>query len=144
MTLLIHEILHLLVGIVLGLLLTRVGNRPGVLSWTLLSSLLIDVDHIVDYLRTVGPRWDASALTTGSYFASSGRVMVLLHSWELAVAMVMIGLIAGDRKYSIPLLGLGVGMIGHLFVDQITYSQPWATYFLVVRWLHGFADPLYW
>ena len=144
MTLLIHEILHLLVGIVLGLLLARVGQWRGVLPWTLLSSLLIDVDHIVDYLRTVGPHWDTGALTTGSYFASSGRAMVLLHSWELAVVMVVIGLIVGDRKYGVPLLGLGVGMIGHLFVDQITYNQPWAAYFLVVRWLHGFADPLYW
>jgi hypothetical protein len=144
MTLLIHEILHLLVGIMLGLFLTRVGKLDRVLTWTLFSSLLLDIDHIVDYLRTVGPRWDANALTTGSYFASSGRVMVLLHSWELAVAMLMIGLVFGDRKYSAPLLGLGVGMIGHLFVDQITYNQPWSAYFLVARWLHGFADPLYW
>jgi hypothetical protein len=144
MTLLIQEIVHLLVGTALGLLVARVGKWRGVLSWALLSSLLIDVDHIVDYLWTVGPHWDARALTTGSYFASSGRVMVLLHSWELAVVMVVIGLIVGDKKYSVPLLGLGVGMIGHLFVDQIWYKQPWATYFLVVRWLHGFADPRYW
>ena len=144
MTLLIHEILHLLVGTVLGLLLARVGKRPGGLSWTLLSSLLIDIDHVVDYLQTVGPRWDARALTTGSYFASSGRVMVLFHSWELAVVMMAIGLIVSDKKYSVPLLGLSIGMIGHLLVDQITYSQPWATYFLVVRCLHGFADPRYW
>jgi len=144
MTLLIHEILHLLVGAILGLVLARVGQWRAVLPWILLSSLLIDVDHIADYLRTVGPHWDTRALTTGSYFASSGRVMVLLHSWELAVVMVLIGLIVGDRKYSAPLLGLGIGMIGHLAVDQVWYRQPWSSYFLVMRWLHGFADPLYW
>ena len=86
MTLLIHEILHLLVGTVLGLLLARIGQLRGVLPWTLLSSLLLDVDHIVDYLRTVGLRWDANALTIGSYFASSGRVTMLLHSWGLVLA----------------------------------------------------------
>lgn len=144
MTLLLHEVLHLLVGSALGMFLARVGKRSQILPWTLLSSLLMDIDHILDYLLTVGLYWDVRALTTGSYFTSSGRVIVLFHSWELAVFMAVIGLIVGNGKYSVPLLGFGVGMIGHLFVDQITYRQPWATYFLTARWVHGFADPLFW
>jgi hypothetical protein len=144
MTLVVHEFLHLLVGGMLGLILSRLGIGHAVFVWVLLSSLLTDLDHIVDYLRTVGFRWDGTALATGSYFVSSGRVMVLLHSWELAGALVVGGLIWSGKRYGTPLLGLGVGLIGHLLVDQVWYRQPWATYFLTARWLHGFADPILW
>jgi len=145
MILLAHEILHGLVGAALGLLLTKFTRHARIFRWVLLSSYLIDMDHIVDYLMTVGPRWDFVALTTGSYFVTSGRVMVLLHSWELAILLVIVALSKREAKSAGALLGIGVGIMGHLLVDQITYSQPsWALYFLTARMLHGFADPVYW
>jgi len=144
MKLLWDEGIHFFVGLVLGSGLVLLGLPTRILAWVLVSSIVIDVDHIVDYLLTVGFRWNTSALMTGSYFRESGRVIVFLHSWELAVVLVVIGSTFADKRVAIPLLGLGVGMLGHLAVDQATYQQPWATYFLLARVMHGFADPQSW
>jgi hypothetical protein len=143
MSLWAHEALHLAVGLALVWGVSRLGRRPDAAAWVLVASLSIDLDHWVDYLMTIGFRWDPVALRTGSYFGSSGRVMVLLHSWELAVVLLAASFIVRG-VWRGPLLGLGIGMIGHLCVDQFGYSQPWPTYFLVARLLHGFADPIHW
>src|SRR4051794_3077448 len=94
MSLFLHEIVHLMMGTTLGLVSMMITKKPVVLPWTIVSSLLIDVDHTVDYLISIGPKLDSNALVTGSYFTSSGRVMVLLHSWELTLALIAIGLLS--------------------------------------------------
>lgn len=144
MTLLVHEILHLVVGLLLIFLLSLTGKRGVIFPWVLVSSLLTDLDHIVDYLQTIGPHWDALAFQTGSYFESSGRAILFLHSWEVAAILVIIGLVGSDTKYAVPLLGLGIGLLGHLFVDQFWYIQPWGHFFLSLRLLHGFTSARYW
>jgi hypothetical protein len=143
MSLLLHELLHLTVGTVLGLVIKIVTQKPGVLHATVISSLLIDIDHLVDYLSTVGPAFDADALVTGSYFVSSGHVIVLLHSWELTAVLLALGIFI-RKKYSGIVLGVGVGLLGHLVIDQFWYAQPWSIYFLTLRWLHNFVDPRLW
>lgn len=144
MTLRVHELLHLLVGLGLSSVLWRRQKHASVFVWVLVASLLLDADHVADYLRWVGPRWNLEALTTGSYFRESRKVMVLLHSWELAILLVVAGLRTAAPKYRSAFLGLGVGMLGHLALDQVWYHQPTGLYFLVVRLLHGFAAPEYW
>lgn len=144
MTLLIHELLHLFVGLVIAISHAKLVRSWSIAPWILLPSLLIDIDHTLDYLLTIGPHWDAKAFATGSYFVTSGRVIVLLHSWELAIVLAVTSRLLPKWKWSLPLLGVSLGMLGHLLVDQIWYEQPLGTYFLIVRWFHGFADPLNW
>ncbi len=56
MSLLLHEVVHLIVGVVLGFVVMQTTRKSLVLPWAILTSLLIDIDHIVDYLGPTVPR----------------------------------------------------------------------------------------
>jgi hypothetical protein len=144
MTYLLHELAHLLVGLAAGLALAAAGAGRCVIPWTLLASLLVDADHALDYALTVGPRWDPAALLSGSYFEASRRVIVLLHSWELAAGLLATSHLLRGTVLAGPLLGLAAGLAGHLLVDQVWYRLPPATYFLLARWRHRFRYPTDW
>jgi len=144
MSLLAHEIVHFLVGLGTATCVTKGIKLRLILPWIVFSTLFIDADHLLDYLQTIGLRWDVNAFVSGSYFVTSKRVIVFLHSWELALLLVFIGWQSRKSNWSIPLLGIGLGMFVHLLVDQIWYKQPIGTYFLILRMLHDFTDPSNW
>jgi hypothetical protein len=141
--LLIHELVHATVGALLAASLWRwLGAR--FVMWVLLTSLLMDADHLLDYVLTMGATVDLSAVASGRYFEQSGRVVVALHSWELALSLLVLGLVPRVRAHRAALFGIGVGMLGHMAVDQVWYGAPVGHFFLVLRAMHGFAPADAW
>lgn len=141
----IHELTHLLVGATLGLILFKITGKLQAFLLTLAISLLIDADHLLDYLVVYGFSFNLNDVISGSYFDKSQNLFILLHSWELASLLTFLGFYIKKIKYKIPLLSLGVGMLGHLMVDQITHFHiHQEIYFLTIRIMHGFLSPRFW
>lgn len=150
----IQEFVHLLVGVSLGLIVSKITKSKQALLKRFISqamlmtvavSLLIDTDHLVDYITAFGLNFNLTSVLSAEYFKVNGQLFVPLHSWELAVFLGLLGLKAKKRKYQIPLISLAVGIFGHILVDQIMNSPAHqGMYFLTLRFLHGFIDPKFW
>jgi hypothetical protein len=106
----------------------------------LLTGWLIDTDHLVDFayflLHRKPGAFDRSMLTTGAYFRLNGKVIVPLHSWELALLWALAWSWAGE--IGIAVTG-SLAWMAHLFYDQISYRVTPLGYFFSYRAKHRFA-----
>lgn len=143
LSLFVHEVFHLIIGILLGLALFKITHKKKVFLWVILASLLIDLDHLVDYFLAFGFTFNPFVIPAGEYFDLNKKALVLFHSWEVALILLILGLIKSTR-FQIIFLSVGAGMLGHLLVDQITNTPPWDFFFILVRISHGFLQPYYW
>lgn len=102
-----------------------------------LSGLLLDLDHLVDYLLH-RPRTNTLAdLVDVCENCRLQRVVLPLHSWELAAATVCAAaLVPGSPTI---LVGLAVGLGTHLVSDQLANPVTGSAYFLLQRWRNGFS-----
>jgi hypothetical protein len=114
------------------------GDR-ALLVVGLLTGWLIDADHSFDFMvgcflrREDGPFLNQVA--TGSYFKRTGKVYVLLHSWELIGVWMVAWALAGRRDFAI--VG-GFAWALHLGIDHLTYRLHPLAYFLTYRVMHRF------
>ena len=107
----------------------------------LLSGVLLDLDHLLDYVYNHG--WRLRPMHFLKTFKNDilSRIIILLHSWELAPLAVLAVWRTGWTPVGI---GLLTGALTHLALDQIfNRHNPWA-YFLIYRIYHRFASrPFY-
>jgi hypothetical protein len=106
--------------------------RTGRLAPTLapfVTGFLIDADHFYEFFR----------------FRLTGRreqkmVVLPLHGWELALAVLLAERVFGRRLAH----GLFLGYLLHLGIDQFTNTttHPF-TYFLSFRWRRGFPSAFF-
>ena len=84
----VHETVHLIASAVIALLLWKVYSNRWVIAISLIAGLLIDIDHlfdyVIDYPRVVGPIFDLSKITLYDYMSSAGKVYVLFIAWILS------------------------------------------------------------
>lgn len=141
----IHELVHFLVGLFLGLILFKSTGKKQTIFWSVAAAMLIDSDHLIDYLLAYGVNLDINNVIHGTYFKLNQLLFLPLHSWELAVTLFLAGLFIKNKSLKYPLLSIGLGFFGHLWVDQITNPQTnQGIYFLTLRILHGFSSPRFW
>lgn len=118
-----------------GLLWLGLGSQgAGVACF--LTGLLLDLDHVVDYLCH-RPRENTLAdLVDVCESCRLDRVVLPLHSWELLVLAVLAAAVFPQQR---PLLvGAAVGLGTHLLTDQISNPVTRRAYFMLHRWRHGF------
>ena len=86
-------------------------------SWPVLAiigGVLIDMDHFVDYFLHFGLNFNILGFFTHRHLAS-GKIYVLLHSWELVIALWL-----GSLAF-LWITPLAAGMTAHLLID--TFSR---------------------
>lgn len=95
----------------------------------------IDIDHLYDYFRYVGFRFDLKSFLSNYYFGETGQCFIWLHSYEW---LPMIWALC--YFFQLPQLGIGisVGLLGHLLCDQFTNPVRPFAYFLSYRLMHNF------
>lgn len=144
MILLLHEIVHVLAAIAIWVFSLKVGGLKLSLAWLLITSLLIDADHLVDYLLVIGSIFDPLAVINGTIDLFREKAFIPLHSWELAALLAILGIKIKNTKLKIPLLSISLGMIGHVLIDAAWYQLPIGFYSLLLRITHDFTNPLFW
>ena len=124
--------IHLVVTAILAVWFYRL---TGGWSWPVLAvvgGILIDVDHFIDYFLYFGPKFDVLGFFTHRHLAS-GKIYVVLHSWELVFVMWLGSLAV------LWLTPLAAGMTAHLLVDTFSrHHKSILFYSLVYRTFHGF------
>ncbi len=140
--LLLHELGHIIAYSFFALLILAGAKNYCTYKNFLIGlvvTILIDLDHFVDYFLYTGIGFNISDFLAGAYFDSSQRVIVPLHSWEIVALLLIAFMILKDnQKYSFILfIALGLGV--HMFFDVIYYGFNWDVYFLSVRALNNFS-----
>jgi len=130
---------HLFPSLVIGLIGWLVTKDIILFVVPLVTGWFIDADHLLDlYMaRRKDRKGDVliKSITSSSYFKHNGKVIVLLHSWELAFLWAAIWWLTD--KPGIAFVG-SLAWAVHLTIDQISYKLcPWA-YFLSYRLSHKF------
>jgi len=95
-------------------------------------AILIDLDHFIDHSLYYGLRFNFKDFFTRR-FLSSGRVYIILHSWELCIIAAILGVIFE----SVYLLLFSLGISAHLMVDYFN-SRSILFHFLTYRIVKGF------
>ncbi len=96
----------------------------------MLGGVLIDLDHVIDYVREYGFRIDVAHFFETFYHTRYRRIVLLFHAWELMIALALIAWATGWNPW---LWGLTIGASTHLALDQtFNYTRP-GTYFFVWR-----------
>lgn len=96
----------------------------------LASGILIDADHLVDYVAFNPPPYGLQHLLDTYYNNRLTHVLLPLHAWEWVAVL----LISAAASHWHPLLtGLAIGMGHHMLLDQ-AYNKPFPLgYFLAWR-----------
>ena len=107
---------------------------PATVS-SLVVGVLLDGDHVLDYMREYGLRLNLRELFHASYERKFKRTFLILHAWEWAPVIAMVLWLSGGNPWFV---GAAIGWLQHLTADQLVNTpNPWA-YSIIWRWRHGF------
>ncbi|MBM3246427.1 MAG: hypothetical protein FJZ13_03750 [Candidatus Omnitrophica bacterium] len=98
----------------------------------ILGGNFIDLDHFVDYFIFFKNRFKLKEFLRGAYLRS-GKVYLLLHSWEMGFVLFLLSLSLGSR----PLMLFSLSLSLHLAIDNAQRKNP-LVYFLIYRFSKGF------
>ena len=138
-----HRLLleHLPASIVIGLIAGAAFNNASVFLWAIVFGYLIDADHLIDYLlHTVKnkKRIRVRDFLSGAYFHKSGRIIIILHSYELVLILISAGLIYSGT-IAVGFFTGAAALAMPLIHDQLTNKPSLAGYFLLARIWSGFS-----
>lgn len=123
---------HFIVAALLSLVIYFKYINLTYISFFIAGAILIDLDHFIDHFLYYGLRFNLKDFFTRR-FLSSGRVYIILHSWELCIIAAILGFIFE----SVYLLLFSLGISVHLLVDYFN-SRSIFFHFLIYRIVKGF------
>lgn len=137
--LLFHESLHLLLTSLIAFFLYHRFKTLKLVLVAFLVIILLDADHLFDYFLYVFSSNNFSHPFSVNYFQGSSKVFVLLHGWEWSLPLWLISRKIGKRKKLVGLeWAVTLSYLGHLLIDQLSYTSNPLAYFLTFRLLTGF------
>lgn len=91
-SLFLHESLHFLAGTLLGLLIYSMFGQFSLAVLAFLISVFIDLDHYLEGFLFNGSnlKW-LFTLEPGNYWVKTGKMTILLHSWEILPLILFLG-----------------------------------------------------
>ena len=93
----------------------------------MMGGIFIDLDHLIDYHLFFRGKFSLNHFLN-CFYLDSGKVYVLLHSWELVFLLLALSL--SIKSFSLFLLFLSMSV--HLLIDNMQRKNPLA-YFLFYR-----------
>lgn len=129
-------VLHLIISFFVFVLIYIFFKSWKLAALGFLSGILIDLDHLIDYFLVYRTNFKPEKFFNGYQFIESKKSYVFLHGWEWIIVMLLIGFFAGSIR---PAIAIGIGMFGHLAVDQIlSFKNEPLFYFLTYRFIKKF------
>ena len=106
----------------------------------LFATILIDLDHLIDYFIYHGFYFDLLGFLQGDNFELNQKAYVFFHSWELVIAIFMVYVLfeQKNKKISSYILMIVLGLTAHISYDVVTYDIAWGGYFLYNRMVNAF------
>lgn len=101
-----------------------------------LAGILVDLDHVVDYVRCTGWNLNIKYFFQFVYGIHYDHLTILFHAWEFSVLFVIMIVLTGGNLL---VLAVGIGFIQHLIFDQCTNPIKPFAYFITYRLKHKFS-----
>lgn len=143
----IHEIVHILLSLAVGLIFAYIYRNWRFIILSFLPGLFLDVDHLIDYfLCRHGLTMNIKEFLSGTYFDTSNKVYLFLHGYEYALLAFFVAIIILINKNRINnasakaaiLLVMAISLFLHLVYDEIYYQPKLLTYSIIYRASHNF------
>jgi len=119
--------IHFTVAAVFSLVIFQLSRSWYYLIIFLLGAVFVDLDHLIDYYICYKSGFNLKNFLNCN-FVNSGKVYVLLHSWEINLICFVLGL----WYHSGTLLVLALGLCLHLAADNLQRRDP-LFYLLIYR-----------
>lgn len=127
MNLYLHELTHLTLSLLVGLIIWKISGNFYVLPAALMGGFFIDLDHLIDYYLAFGATFNLSYFLKGYSFLKTDKIYVLFHSWELVIILFL-------ALPTQPLfLSFSLSLFLHLTFDVFTNNMRVQSYFLLYR-----------
>lgn len=125
---------HILASAVLATMIFIITNSPAAAVACFIAGTAIDIDHVLDYYLYSGHlSLDISKIS--GFYQDFGKVIVVLHSYELLVVGAVVAYMLGANLLFI---GAVTGFMGHMLMDTLAYEMKPQSYFLSYRVIKGF------
>jgi len=130
-----HEILHLLIGLLVGVLALFLFKKKKLILLSLIVTFGIDLDHLVDYFHYFGLNFQ-DPIAGPDFFCLSGKLFIPLHAWELIPLLIILSFVFKNKK--VIFLSVVLALLGHYLLDQFSNGMCPFGYSLIYRFLNNF------
>ncbi|HBA62058.1 MAG TPA: hypothetical protein DCZ92_14835 [Elusimicrobia bacterium] len=111
-------------------------GSPAMSVSCLLSGVLLDVDHLLDFYLTTDEPFSYKVFRAWCHEVRWERIYLVLHSYELYLLLVLAAFVYRNEVLTGAALGMGL----HLLMDQLGNTVlDKRFYFFIFRYRSGFA-----
>lgn len=135
----LHEIVHLIFGILAFLIIFWIYDKLDLAVISFLVSFAIDSDHYLE--AVVIHKFNVLSIIKHKHncWREAGKMTILFHSWELVILLLVLGKVFGFMPLAI---SISLSAAFHYLVDTVIYSlcvhMPVYQYFLLYRAYYRF------
>lgn len=126
---------HISVSIIFSAILFAIFKSWIIFTSSLISGVLIDLDHILDYYMQYGINLRIKRFFEVCHNLKIPRLFLIFHSWEL---LVLLSICAFLMSWDPWMVGTVIGLTQHLILDQIFNKSKRWSYCFLWRMKHGF------
>jgi hypothetical protein len=126
---------HTTISVVISGILFMVFKSTGMAVSCLLSGILIDLDHIIDYLREHGWPFKVKKFFYVCDKSHFSQIMLLWHGWEW---LILFGAAAWLSEWNPWVTGTFIGLTQHMFIDSVFNGNSLRSYSIIWRWKQSF------
>ena len=128
---------HITISLFFSASLYTISNSWIVFSTSLISGVLIDIDHILDYFMAYGINIRIKQFFEVCHNLKIPRMRLIFHSWELLILLSICVFLVGWNPW---IVGTIVGFTQHIVLDQVFNKPNKWTYFFFWRLKKGFSS----
>ena len=132
---------HITASIIISALLLAISKSWIIFTSSLISGVLIDIDHILDYLWEFRKPFIIKEFIDLNYQRKTLFLMIVFHSWELLALLSICAFLMSWNPWTV---GVTIGFAQHIVLDQIFNKPNRLAYFFLWRLKNGFSrDSVY-
>ena len=128
---------HITISLFFSAFLYAISKSWIIFGSSLISGVLIDLDHILDYFMAYGINIRIKQFFEVCHNLKIPRVRLIFHSWELLFLLSICVFLVGWNPW---IVGTIVGFTQHIVLDQVFNKPNKWTYFFFWRLKKGFSS----
>ena len=127
---------HITISLFFSAFLYAISKSWIIFGSSLISGVLIDLDHILDYFMAYGINIRVKQFFEVCHNLKISRVRLIFHSWEL---LFLLSICAFVMRWNPWIIGTIVGFTQHIVLDQVFNKPHKLTYFFFWRLKKDFS-----
>lgn len=131
------EVTHFSLSLLVGILIGFFYQNYSAIYVAFLSGVLIDIDHIVDFLMfNKLKKINMEMLMSGKYFIKNKKIYLFFHGYEYVLITIVLGFIFTEWQWLY--FSFSFSLLCHLLYDSFYNRTRWFSYFILYRLYKGF------